>query len=132
MHKYFEDRLSVVEKTIIEQHIKDCDLCKCEFETTKTIFDMLSYEEPINPPDNFTDMVIEKTEKLTYPKNFYDDRIAAFAKSLVTAGIIIFILNFMPVNIYDNINFSKFSIDIDKVFYEPFININKYLDGGIL
>lgn len=134
--RYFEDNLNNNEKQILFEHLDNCKNCKIKFEETKYLFNLLDSEELIQPPDDFVEIVINNIERADNVKTLYQDFIPLFAKSLVFAGVLIFILNLTSVNLASlGISHSVFKITegINNLFTLPINSINEYIfNGGIL
>lgn len=91
--RYFENRLSDIEKYNIKKHLDKCSKCKKEYEDIENVFRVLD-NHFISVPDDFTDKVMTKISSLEIPLKRNTKFLKNLGASFVAAGIMISLLNF--------------------------------------
>ncbi|MFA5524180.1 MAG: zf-HC2 domain-containing protein [Tissierellales bacterium] len=91
--KYYEKRLSDIEKHSIEKHLDKCNTCKIEYENLGFAFSILD-SHFICSPDDLADKVMIKISNLESSKKRSTKLLKNLGASFVAAGILISLLNF--------------------------------------
>lgn len=91
--KYFENRLSDIEKHNIKRHLERCSKCRQEYEDMSFTFSILD-NHYINAPDDLADMIMMKISSFEKSKKRSTKVLRNLGASFVAAGIMITLLNF--------------------------------------
>jgi len=91
--KYFENRLSDIEKHNIKKHLEKCSRCKIEYEDLGFTFSVLD-KHFISVPDDFTDKIMMKVNSFENSKKRNSKLLKNLGSSFVAAGIMLSLLNF--------------------------------------
>ncbi|WIV11392.1 zf-HC2 domain-containing protein [Proteiniborus sp. MB09-C3] len=95
--KYFEDRLSDIEKHNIKKHLEKCNKCKQEYEDMSFAFSILD-SHFISAPDDLADKIMMKISSFENSKKKSTKVLKNLGASFVAAGIMISLLNFSDYN----------------------------------
>ena len=68
---YLDDWLSAEEKTLVEQHLAVCSVCRKEMETLRCTIQTLASLEQLSPPLDFNEKVRNLLEKEVRKKSFW-------------------------------------------------------------
>lgn len=60
--KYIEGRLSIESANKLEEHIKECDRCRRELYTRKSVYILMTNDRTIKAPDGFEKIVMSAIE----------------------------------------------------------------------
>ncbi len=93
VNRYFENRLSDIEKFHIKKHLEKCSNCRQEYEDMSFTFSILD-SHYINAPDDLADKIMMKIGSLEKSKKISGKILRNLGASFVAAGIMITLLNF--------------------------------------
>ncbi|WP_352417812.1 zf-HC2 domain-containing protein [Proteiniborus sp.] len=95
--KYFESRLSDIEKYNIKKHLERCSKCKQEYEDMSFTFSILD-SHYVDAPDDLADKIMMKISSFENSKKRSTKVLRNLGASFVAAGIMITLLNFSNYN----------------------------------
>ena len=129
--RYFEKRLTDIEKAKVKKHINECSKCGEVYDEMKGIFNLLKEHSDfplVEPPMNFKDKVmnnIRREKKVLYFKKLDLKRLGS---SFVAAGILIALINFgvLNYNLEETVgDVYKSGIELNQKIYDPIIKISQ-------
>lgn len=95
--KYFENKLSDIEKHSIKKHLDRCSKCRLEYENMSFVFSILD-NHCISAPENLADKIMMKINSFENSKKRSAKVLRNLGASFVAAGIMITLLNFSDYN----------------------------------
>lgn len=125
--RYFENRLSDIEKHNIKKHLEKCNKCKKEYEDLGLAFSILD-NHFISAPDDLVDKIMTKISNLESSKKRSTKLLKNLGASFVAAGIMISLLNFSNYD-YKIIarGFYRGAFEINQVVTSPITKISEGL-----
>lgn len=125
--RYFENRISDIEKHNIKKHLERCSKCRQEYEGMSITFSILD-NHYINAPDDLANKIMMKISKLEGSRKRSTKLLRNLGASFVAAGIMITLINFSdynPVVLARGLYRSAF--EINQVVTEPITKIAESL-----
>lgn len=96
LHSYLAGDIEGLEKFLIEEHLKKCNVCKEELEQIKTMEKFLKgYSDIVLVPQSFATEIMDTIDLKRYriPQKSTVYNLKSMGVSLVCAGIMLFVLN---------------------------------------
>ncbi len=122
INKYYDEKLSDIDIHKINKHLQKCSNCRNEYNEMKNIYRILSNHQIVNPPEDFTQNVMDRINKNNNVRLKTNPTMKNLGASLIAAGLIISIINFTNVN-YDTNHFvseiTVKSTNINKEVMKP-------------
>jgi len=64
LHLYLDNALTLNEKQMVEEHLKECSTCQAELKSLYSIIKMVESLPEISPPPDFTEKVMSKISQV--------------------------------------------------------------------
>lgn len=123
--KYFENRLSDIEKHNIKKHLEKCAKCKQEYEDMSFVFNTLD-NHFITAPENLANNVMMKIIDFEDSKRKSSKIMKNIGASFIAAGIMICLLNFSNYNPAFLVKgIFKGAFEINQVVIDPITKLSQ-------
>ncbi|SCG82654.1 hypothetical protein DW1_1058 [Proteiniborus sp. DW1] len=125
--KYFENRLSDIEKHNVKKHLEKCNRCKKEYEDLGFTFSILD-NHFINAPDNLVDDIMMKISSFENSKKKSAKLLKNLGSSFVAAGIMLSLLNFSDYDLKIIARgLYRSAFELNQVVTNPIIKLSESL-----
>lgn len=126
MNKYLENRLSLDESNKVIQQVNSSPECKKEFDELSNVFNLLNNYAIIDAPHNLADNVMLMLKSKNKINNIFI--LKTIARSMVAAGLVITILNFIPAE-YMSFDFIQLNLitDFNHYIFEPLTRLTNLI-----
>ncbi|MGF7060758.1 hypothetical protein [Brassicibacter mesophilus] len=128
MDKYFESRLTDIEVHNIKKHLDKCNVCRVEYEDTSYFFDAMAKHQPIFPPVDFTDKVLNKIANYEKVIKFRQAALKTWGISFVAAGMMFILCNiadYNPINLTNGL--FRGALEINQIVTNPLTKMSQSL-----